>query len=125
MQGKIQVVIANRVGQETIEGSHLLFRHRRRPNIGGLALDAAGIKHRHTGITNNKRPRTRNRRVCAIDDLIGRVLFTHAANYRAGLVVLSALFRLPAKINYNLMCWVTYTDPSLRRPGRPRRGRGR
>jgi pyruvate/2-oxoglutarate dehydrogenase complex dihydrolipoamide dehydrogenase (E3) component len=47
----------------------------------------------------------------------GRAAFPHAANYHAGLVVGSALFRLRAKVDYNQMSLVTYTDPELARAG--------
>jgi pyruvate/2-oxoglutarate dehydrogenase complex dihydrolipoamide dehydrogenase (E3) component len=42
-------------------------------------------------------------------------------------VVRSALFCLPAKVNYSLMSWVTYTDPELAQAGLTEaaaRGRG-
>lgn len=116
-RGKIQVIMANGVGEETIEGSHLLVATGRRPNIDDLALDAAGIQHGHAGITVDTQLRTTNRRVYAIGDVVGGPLFTHAANYHAGLVARSALFRLPAKVNYSLMSWVTYTDPELAQAG--------
>lgn len=116
-RGKIHVIMANGAGEETIEGSHLLIATGRRANIDDLGLDAAGIKHGHAGITVDKRLRTTNRRVYAIGDVVGGPLFTHAANYHAGLVVRSALFRLPAKVNYSLMSWVTYTDPELAQAG--------
>jgi pyruvate/2-oxoglutarate dehydrogenase complex dihydrolipoamide dehydrogenase (E3) component len=85
----------------------------RRPNIDDLALDAAGVKHGHLGIKVDKRLRSTNRRVYAIGDVAGGPLFTHATNFHAGVVVRSALFRLPTEVNYNLMSWVTYTDPEL------------
>jgi pyruvate/2-oxoglutarate dehydrogenase complex dihydrolipoamide dehydrogenase (E3) component len=117
VRGKIQVIIANGAGEEKIEGTHLLLATGRRPNIDDLALEAAGIKHGDNGITVDKRLRTTNRRVYAIGDVVGGPLFTHAANYHAGVVVRSALFRLPTKVNYNLMSWVTYTDPELAQTG--------
>jgi pyruvate/2-oxoglutarate dehydrogenase complex dihydrolipoamide dehydrogenase (E3) component len=95
----------------------LLLAAGRRPNIDDLGLDVAGIKHGSAGIIVNKRLRTTNRRVYAIGDVAGGPHFTHAANYQAGIVVRSALFRLPTKVNYNLMSWVTYTDPELAQAG--------
>jgi pyruvate/2-oxoglutarate dehydrogenase complex dihydrolipoamide dehydrogenase (E3) component len=116
-RGKVNVIMANGAGEQTIEGSHLLIATGRHPNIDDLGLDAAGIKHGHAGITVDKRLRTTNRRVYAIGDVVGGPLFTHAANYHAGLVVRSALFRLPAKVNSSLMSWVTFTDPELAQAG--------
>jgi pyruvate/2-oxoglutarate dehydrogenase complex dihydrolipoamide dehydrogenase (E3) component len=112
-RGKIQVIIGNEVSEETIEGSHLLLAIGRRPNINDLALEAAGIKHGHLGIKVDKRLRTTNRRVYAIGDVVGARFSPHAANYHAGVVVRRTLFRLPVKVNYNVTCRVTYTDPEL------------
>jgi pyruvate/2-oxoglutarate dehydrogenase complex dihydrolipoamide dehydrogenase (E3) component len=116
-RGKIQVIIANGAGEQTIEGSHLLLAAGRRPNIDDLGLDVAGIKRGSAGIIVNKRLKTSNRHVYAIGDVAGGPHFTHAANYQAGIVVRSAVFRLPTKVNYNLMSWVTYTDPELAQAG--------
>ena len=51
------------------------------------------------------------------------------ANYHAGIVIRNALFRLPAKIDYRALPWVTYADPEIRsgwanRGRRTRRRRG-
>ena len=43
--------------------------------------------------------------------------FTHVAGYQAGLVVRSALFRLPVKNREDHIPWTTYTDPELAQVG--------
>ena len=43
--------------------------------------------------------------------------FTHAANYHAGLVIRNALFRLPVRVNNDVIPWVTYTEPELAQTG--------
>jgi len=116
-RGKIEVVVAGETGEETIEGSHLLIATGRRPNIDGLDLDAAGIKHEGAGIVVNKELKTTNRRVYAIGDVAGGPRFTHIANHHADLVVRSAVLRLPAAVDYDLMPYVTYTDPELAQVG--------
>jgi len=116
-RGKIEVVVAGETGEETIEGSHLLIATGRRPNIDGLDLDAAGIRHEGAGIVVNKKLKTTNRRVYAIGDVAGGPRFTHIANYHADLVVRSAVLRLPAAVDYDLMPYVTYTDPELAQVG--------
>ena len=47
----------------------------------------------------------------------GQLQFTHAANYHAGLVIRNALFRLPVKVNNDVVPWVTYTEPELAQTG--------
>ena len=52
----------------------------------------------------------------AIGDVTGRQQFTHVAGYHANIVI-RMLFRLPAKLNDDLIPWVTYTDPELAHVG--------
>ena len=66
----------------------------------------------------NKKLKTANRRVYAIGDVAaGQLQFTHAANYHAGLVIRNALFRLPVRVNNDVVPWVTYTEPELAQTG--------
>jgi pyruvate/2-oxoglutarate dehydrogenase complex dihydrolipoamide dehydrogenase (E3) component len=111
-EDKVAVAVRSPQGEETIEGSHLLVATGRRPNTGGLGLDAAGIKHEPSGIVVDRGMRTTNKRVYAIGDVAGGQ-FTHAANYHAGIVVRNALFRLPAKADDALIPRVIFTDPEL------------
>ena len=105
-------------GEQTIEGSHLLVatgrraerrrarpRSRRRP-----ARDA-----RHRGRTAGSSPPTA--RCSRSATSVGAAQFTHVANYHAGIVIRRALFRLPAKVDEDVIPWVTYTDPELAHVG--------
>jgi pyruvate/2-oxoglutarate dehydrogenase complex dihydrolipoamide dehydrogenase (E3) component len=96
-----------------IVGSHLLVAAGRRAMVQGLNLEAAGIDPTRAGIAVDKGLRTSNRRVYAIGDVVGPYQFTHMAGYHAGLVIRSALFRLPAKVECRAVPWVTYSDPEL------------
>ena len=102
---------------EQIAGSHLLVAAGRRPSIEALDLAAAGIEATAKGITVDTRLRTTNRRAFAIGDVAGGPQFTHVALYHAGIVIRNALFRLPAKVDYRALPWVTYTDPELAQVG--------
>ena len=102
---------------EQITGSHLLIAAGRRPAVESLDLAAAGIVSTAKGITVDARLRTTNRRVYAIGDVAGGPQFTHVALYHAGIVIRNALFRIPAKVNYRALPWVTYTDPELAQVG--------
>jgi pyruvate/2-oxoglutarate dehydrogenase complex dihydrolipoamide dehydrogenase (E3) component len=104
-------------GGERIAGSHLLVAAGRRPTIKALDLAAAGIEATAKGITVDARLRTTNRRAFAIGDVAGGPQFTHVALYHAGIVIRNALFRLPAKVDYRALPWVTYTDPELAQVG--------
>ena len=102
---------------ERITGSHLLVAAGRRPNLAALDLPAAGIAANAAGIVVDARLRTTNRRAFAIGDAAGGPQFTHVALYHAGIVIRNALFRLPARVDYRALPWVTYTDPELAQVG--------
>jgi pyruvate/2-oxoglutarate dehydrogenase complex dihydrolipoamide dehydrogenase (E3) component len=114
-----RIVVELRQGGEsrTVQGSHLLVAAGRRPVTDGLGLDAAGIAHDGAGITVDSGLRTTNKRVYAIGDCAGPgggpYKFTHVSNYHAGLVIRSALFRLPVRVDTRAIPRVTYTDPEI------------
>ena len=110
-------VAVNLTGGERIEGSHLLVAAGRRPTLAALDLAAAGIAATPAGIVVDRRLRTSNRRAYAIGDAAGGPQFTHVALYHAGIVIRNALFRLPARVDYRALPWVTYSDPELAQVG--------
>ena len=117
-QGLVELVVACGEAEEAVTGSHLLVAAGRSPNLEGLGLDKAGIAFTKTGIVVDRSLQTSNRRAYAIGDAVaGAMMFTHLANYHAGLVIRHALFRLPVKVRYNTVPWVTFTDPELAHVG--------
>jgi pyruvate/2-oxoglutarate dehydrogenase complex dihydrolipoamide dehydrogenase (E3) component len=102
---------------KTISGSHLLVATGRRANVKDLNLEAVNIKYTDKGIQVDERLRTTNRQVYAIGDVIGGYQFTHVANYHAGIVIRNLLFRIPTKVNYRTLPWVTFTQPELAHVG--------
>jgi len=116
-QQAIAVTIETQGAERVIEGSHLLIAAGRAPNVMGLDLESAGIEYSKKGITVDARLRTSNKRVFAMGDVIGGYQFTHVAGYHAGIVIRNALFRLPAKVDYRALPWVTFTDPELAHVG--------
>lgn len=112
------IVVAEKNGQtERIAGSHLLIAAGRQPNLDGLDLEAAGVAYKRQGIEVDTRLRTTNKKIFAIGDVAGPYQFTHMAAYHAGIVIRNALFKLPAKVDYRAVPWVTYTDPELAHVG--------
>jgi pyruvate/2-oxoglutarate dehydrogenase complex dihydrolipoamide dehydrogenase (E3) component len=106
-------------GREAVrlEGSDLLVAAGRRADVEGLNLAAEGVEHGERGIKVDARLRTTNKKVYAVGDVVGGYQFTHLAAYHAGIVIRNALFRLPAKVDYGALPWVTYTDPELAHVG--------
>ena len=102
---------------EGIIGSHILVATGRQPTVEALNLSAAGIAANPHGVIVDARLRTTNRKAFALGDVAGGPQFTHVALYQAGVVIRNALFRLPAKVDYRALPWVTYTDPELAQVG--------
>lgn len=106
--------------EKTLKASHILLAVGRSPNISGLGLDAAGVRHDPSGIKVRANLKTSNSRIFAIGDVTGGEKggqFTHVANYHAGLVIQQALFAIPAKVNKDIIPHVTFTAPELAQVG--------
>jgi len=114
----IAVVLAGEGREERLTGSHLLVAAGRRVNLAGLDVEKAGIAlGPKGGLVVDRRLRTTNRRIYAVGDAAGGPQFTHVANYHAGIAIRNLVFRLPAKVDYKALPWVTYTDPELAQVG--------
>lgn len=100
-----------------VSGSDLLVAAGRRATVDGMGLENANVNYSPKGIEVDAGLRTSNRKVYAIGDCVGGLQFTHVAGYHAGIVIRSALFRLPAKADHSAVPWVTYTDPELANVG--------
>jgi pyruvate/2-oxoglutarate dehydrogenase complex dihydrolipoamide dehydrogenase (E3) component len=100
-----------------ITGSHLLITAGRKPVTDGLDLEKAQVNFNKRGIEVDARLRTNNKNIFAIGDVAGGPQFTHIAGYHAGIVIRNICFKIPAKVNYQALPWVTYTDPELAQVG--------
>ncbi|MEQ8355733.1 MAG: FAD-dependent oxidoreductase [Kiloniellaceae bacterium] len=118
----IAVTIEKAGNETTLTGSHLLIAAGRKVNVEGLGLEAAGVDYSAKGIKVDARLRSSNKRIFAVGDValvesLGSYQFTHVASYHAGIVIRNALFKLPAKVNYGALPWVTFTDPEIAHVG--------
>jgi pyruvate/2-oxoglutarate dehydrogenase complex dihydrolipoamide dehydrogenase (E3) component len=109
---------------ETAAGSRelvvdaLLVAAGRAPNVDGLGLDAAEVRHdAHRGVEVDDRLRTSNARIYAAGDVCSRFQFTHAADFMARLVLRNALFLGRARASALVIPWCTFTDPELAQVG--------
>lgn len=117
IDGEVEAVVRADGDTRRLTGTHILVSAGRVPDLDGLNLSAAGIEHGPAGIKVDARLRTTNKKVFAIGDVCGGPQFTHIAGYQAGIVIRNALFSLPAKVSYDALPWVTYTDPELAHVG--------
>ena len=102
---------------DIISGSHILVAAGRLANVEGLGLEAAGVFFTPKGIRVDAALRSSQKHIYAVGDVAGGPQFTHVANYHAGLVIRSILFRLPVKNRADTIPRVTYTDPELASAG--------
>ncbi|WP_025897835.1 dihydrolipoyl dehydrogenase family protein [Sneathiella glossodoripedis] len=116
-QKSFEITLEEEGEQIKLTGSHVLVAAGRKPNVAGLGLEAAGVETNKAGIIVDNRLRTSNKKIFAIGDVAGGYQFTHIAGYHAGIVIRNILFKLPAKVNYDAVPWVTYTSPELANVG--------
>ena len=101
----------------SVECERILVAAGRRPAVFGLGLDEAGVEHNAKAVVVDARLRTSQRHIYAVGDVCGPYQFTHMAEYQAGIVLASLLFRVPRKVDYRVIPSVIYTDPEAAQVG--------
>ncbi len=113
-----KVVLCEKNGQELrVIADEILVAVGRTPNVEGLNLEAAGVEYNRKGIVVNEKLQTTAKNIWACGDVAGPYLFTHMAENQAGIVVRNAVLRLPAKVDYSVVPWTTFTDPEVAHVG--------
>ena len=95
----------------------LLVAIGRRPVVDSLNLAQAGIDFTAHGIKVNRKMQTSNRKVFACGDVTGEMPLTHVAELQAGIVIANMIFKLPKKINYDVIPAVVYSEPEVAQVG--------
>ena len=118
-EGGKQLMIEAASGQERVlEVDELLVGVGRAPNVGGLGLEAAGVKFdERVGVEVDDFLRTSNPKVYAAGDICSAYKFTHTADAAAGIVVRNALFFGRARYSALTIPWSTYTSPEIAHVG--------
>lgn len=117
-EGKIKLTCERGEDAFMVEGDALLLATGKRPRTEGLGLTAAGVMVYEGRIQVDEALRTTNPRIFACGDAVGPYLFTHMAEYQAGLVIGNALIPLlNRKVCYEVVPWCTFTDPELAHVG--------
>lgn len=103
-----------RQGEEELQlqGDAVLVATGRRPNVGSVGLDAAGVRATPQGVTVDRHLRTNRSGVFAAGDVTGVLPFTHVAAYQGRLAAGNALGR-QHRATYRVVPWVTFTDPEI------------
>ena len=102
---------------ESVEAELLFAATGRRPCTDGLELEAAGVRTERGAVVVDRFLRTSAKSVWAVGDVTGGLQFTHAAEHMAKAALRNAVVPGRAKVAYDNVPWVTYTDPEVARVG--------
>ena len=98
-------------GERRVSADQLLVAIGRRPRLGELALEKAGIEPQDRGIAVDERCRAADG-IWAIGDVTGVMPFTHVAKYQ-GRVACADLLGEPARADYGAVPRVVFSDPEV------------
>ena len=102
---------------EDLVADQLLVAVGRRPALGKLDLEAAGVQYAEEGITTDATLRTNVSHIWAAGDITSRYQFTHIASDQGKLVAHNVFAQKPQAFDDRVVPWVTFTDPELARVG--------
>jgi len=85
----------------------------RKLELDSLELQNAGIAVKDKNIVSNKYLQTTNRNVFVCGDIAGDLMFSHAAEFHARILINNFFSPLKKKLNNDHMSWVTFTDPEI------------
>ncbi len=116
--GAERTVVIEQAGErQEISTDEILLAVGRAPNVEGLGLEAAGVRHGKHGVEVDDRLRTSNPNVYACGDVASRFQFTHIADAQARIVIQNALFFGRSKASALTIPWCTYTTPEIAHVG--------
>jgi pyruvate/2-oxoglutarate dehydrogenase complex dihydrolipoamide dehydrogenase (E3) component len=116
--GPVRVVLDDNGTERYHEFDALLIATGRKPSVGGLALEKAGVEFdARKGVNVNEKLQTTNPDIYAVGDVASKYQFTHMADFMARLVIKNALFFGRDKVSDLLIPWATYTDPEVAHVG--------
>jgi pyruvate/2-oxoglutarate dehydrogenase complex dihydrolipoamide dehydrogenase (E3) component len=123
INGEIHLTVGPASGEgedQIIKSDALLIAAGRIPNVEGLNLEAAGVKHDRGGVTVNDYLQTSQKHIYACGDIAGPYQFTHTADAQARVVIRNIMMPLQVlrqKVDQSVVPWSTYTSPEVAHVG--------
>ncbi|MBF8965513.1 FAD-dependent oxidoreductase [Pontibacter sp. FD36] len=99
--------------EETLAYDEVLLSIGRELNYEQLDLPRAGIETTGRGIVVNEYLQTSNKQVYVCGDVAGSLLFSHAAEQQATVLLHNFMSPFRKKLDNRHMSWVTFTDPEV------------
>ncbi|MBI4493993.1 MAG: dihydrolipoyl dehydrogenase [Chloroflexi bacterium] len=111
--GQLACTVTTKDGrQEQVAAEYVLVGVGRRPNTGGLGLEASGLRTTRGWVEVDDHLRTNVPTVYAIGDLTGRALLAHVASHQ-GLVAVENIAGHDRAMDYKAVPAVTFTHPEV------------
>ncbi|MBE9563773.1 MAG: NAD(P)/FAD-dependent oxidoreductase, partial [Proteobacteria bacterium] len=101
----------------SLKADTLLVAIGRRPLVEPLQLDKANVDFDEHGIKVNRKMQTSNKKIYACGDVTGEMMLTHVAELQAGAVIANMIFKMPKKVDYEVIPSVVYTAPEVAQVG--------
>lgn len=114
-QGDLKQVILK--DGTTLQAEALLVAIGRRPVVEPLDLEKANVDFDVRGVKVDRKMRTSNKKIYACGDVTGEMPLTHVAELQAGIIIANMIFKMPKKINYDVIPVVVYTEPEVAQVG--------
>ncbi len=110
-----KAVVALSDGQTgSFTAEEIMMATGRRPDLGGLNLQAVGVETSQKGIPVDNTLKTNIEHIYAAGDVTGVMLFTHMATYQGTYAAYNALSGKKAvEVDYTASPWVVFSDPEI------------
>jgi pyruvate/2-oxoglutarate dehydrogenase complex dihydrolipoamide dehydrogenase (E3) component/anti-anti-sigma regulatory factor len=113
-QGKVALrVERGDGGTEEIHADRLLIAAGRKPDLGGLSLEKAGVRYNARGIITDSKLRTSAPNIYACGDVVGPYQLASTAESQAIVAATNAVLPVKRSVDYRNNVYVIFTDPPL------------
>ena len=104
-----------------IDGDEIIDMQTTTPNVEGLGLTNASVKYSKEGILVNNKLQTTQKNIFSLGSVIkNQFKSVHTMEYQTNIILSNIIFKIPRKIDYQLIPRVIYTYPQLATLGKTR-----
>jgi pyruvate/2-oxoglutarate dehydrogenase complex dihydrolipoamide dehydrogenase (E3) component len=115
--GRIRINLMQAGESRELYAENIFAALGRVPNIGGLALERAGVTYNDREIATNEYLQTSAANIYACGDVTSPAKFTHMASYQAEICVENILVGNHVRNDRSLVPWAIFTEPEIAHVG--------
>jgi pyruvate/2-oxoglutarate dehydrogenase complex dihydrolipoamide dehydrogenase (E3) component/anti-anti-sigma regulatory factor len=113
-QGKVLLQVERGEGErEEIQADRLLVAAGRKPDLGGLSLEKAGVRYNARGIMTDSKLQTSAPHIYACGDIVGPYQLASTAEAQAIVAATNAVLPVKRSVDYRNNVYVIFTEPPL------------